>query len=310
MTRALSALLSSQTIGPSGGNQISFSGSNVLWGGTALLTIDGDGSSLTGLTTSQIAGLGTAAPLNVGTGANNIVQLDGSGNLPAVDGSALIGLASSQISGLGTAAALDVGTGANNVVQLDGAGALPALDGSNLTGISGGFQESDLDSIDNAQAIGWADAQISRDAAGTLAQRNGTNAQAFHVYNTYTDASNYERGVFRYVSNVLEIGHEPSGTGSWRTVAVKGASIELYSNFGLQRVAVATTGALCAGGNGTINLGNQTGLQFRDLFIRPSSSLNPTQNGDLCIEATDNTTLTFKLKGSDSVVRTGTVTLS
>jgi len=36
--------------------------------------------------------LGTAAALDVGTGANNIVQLDGSGNLPAVDGSALTGV--------------------------------------------------------------------------------------------------------------------------------------------------------------------------------------------------------------------------
>lgn len=34
-------------------------------------------------------GLGTAAPLNVGTGANNVVQLDGSSKLPAVDGSQL-----------------------------------------------------------------------------------------------------------------------------------------------------------------------------------------------------------------------------
>jgi hypothetical protein len=38
--------------------------------------------------------LGTAAALNVGTGANNVVQLDGSAKLPAVDGSALTGLPS------------------------------------------------------------------------------------------------------------------------------------------------------------------------------------------------------------------------
>ena len=37
-------------------------------------------------------GLGTAAVLNVGTSANNIVQLDGSAKLPAVDGSQLTGL--------------------------------------------------------------------------------------------------------------------------------------------------------------------------------------------------------------------------
>jgi hypothetical protein len=39
-------------------------------------------------------GLGTAAVLNVGTSANNIVQLDGSGLLPAVDGSQLTNLPS------------------------------------------------------------------------------------------------------------------------------------------------------------------------------------------------------------------------
>jgi len=39
-------------------------------------------------------GLGTAATLNVGTSANNIVQLDASGNLPAIDGSSLTGISS------------------------------------------------------------------------------------------------------------------------------------------------------------------------------------------------------------------------
>ena len=38
---------------------------------------------------SKITGLGTAATLNVGTSANNVVQLDGSAKLPAVDGSQL-----------------------------------------------------------------------------------------------------------------------------------------------------------------------------------------------------------------------------
>jgi len=42
-------------------------------------------------------GLGTAATLNVGTSANNIVQLDGSGNLPAIDGSALTGVDAGKV---------------------------------------------------------------------------------------------------------------------------------------------------------------------------------------------------------------------
>ena len=50
-------------------------------------SFDGAYSSLTGSPT-----LGTAAALDVGTGANNIPQLDSNGNLPALDGSQLTGI--------------------------------------------------------------------------------------------------------------------------------------------------------------------------------------------------------------------------
>jgi hypothetical protein len=53
------------------------------------------------------------------------------------------------------------------------------------------------------------------------------------------------------------------------------------------------------------------GLDVNGTFgFTPGSSVTPVDNGDVVIEATDNTTLTFKLKGSDGVVRTGTLTLS
>ncbi len=52
-------------------------------------------------------GLGSAATLNVGTSANNVVQLDGSAKLPAVDGSQLTGLSgASQGFALAVAVAL------------------------------------------------------------------------------------------------------------------------------------------------------------------------------------------------------------
>jgi hypothetical protein len=62
------------------------------------------------------------------------------------------------------------------------------------------------------------DLSIVRDAANTLAQRSTTNPQTFRLYNTYTDASNYERGFLRWSSNVLQIGTEKAGTGSARSV--------------------------------------------------------------------------------------------
>lgn len=89
--------------------------------------------------------------------------------------------------------------------------------------------------VSSTSSIGWSSSQFSantnaadltlfRDAANTLAQRNSTNAQAFRLYNTYTDSSNYERGFVRWTSNVLEIGTEAAGTGTARDVAFKSAS--------------------------------------------------------------------------------------
>ena len=71
-----------------------------------------------------------------------------------------------------------------------------------------------------AVGTGANDVTLRRDAAGSLAQRNGTNAQTFNLYNTYTDASNYERGFMKWNSNVLEVGAEAAGTGAGRGVRI------------------------------------------------------------------------------------------
>ena len=69
------------------------------------------------------------------------------------------------------------------------------------------------------------DVILARDAANTLAQRNGVNAQAFNIYNTYTDASNYERGFVRWSSNRLQVGAEALGTGTQRDLDIQGTSV-------------------------------------------------------------------------------------
>jgi len=58
-------------------------------------------------------------------------------------------------------------------------------------------------------------------AANILAQRNGTNAQTFRLYRTYTDASNYERlGFLATNTTRYTITSENAGTGSARSLEV------------------------------------------------------------------------------------------
>lgn len=68
--------------------------------------------------------------------------------------------------------------------------------------------------------FGAPDLFVLRDAANILAMRNGVNAQAFRVYNTFTDASNYERGFFGWNSNRLDIGPQAAGTGTLRSIGL------------------------------------------------------------------------------------------
>lgn len=64
------------------------------------------------------------------------------------------------------------------------------------------------------------DTLLYRDAANTLALRNGTNAQTFNVYNTFTDASNNESLQLTWDSNIARVQTLSSGTGSSRSLYV------------------------------------------------------------------------------------------
>jgi hypothetical protein len=116
-----------------------------------------------------------------------------------------------------------------------------------------------------------ADVLLRRDAANTLAQRNGVNAQAFNLYNTYTDASNYERGFMRFVSNVLQIGAEKLGTGTARALA--------FQTDGVTRMTIATNGTATFSASinvsGEINAGSSNVIGWgagRAKLFAPNSS--------------------------------------
>ncbi len=62
--------------------------------------------------------------------------------------------------------------------------------------------------------VGSDDLYLYRDAARTLAQRNGTNAQTYRIYGTYTDASNYVRASLAATSTAVTLAAETAGTGA------------------------------------------------------------------------------------------------
>jgi hypothetical protein len=77
----------------------------------------------------------------------------------------------------------------------------------------------------SGQIGGSLDLALYRDASNILAQRNSTAAQTSRLYNTYTDASNYERHSHVWSSNVLYAKNENAGTGSSRLyIPVTGAT--------------------------------------------------------------------------------------
>jgi hypothetical protein len=99
-----------------------------------------------------------------------------------------------------------------------------------------------------------ADVSLYRDAANILAQRRTTNAQTYRIYNTYTDASNYERLSFNWDTNVFKIKSEAAGTGTVRGIQLGSTSTEPVALFGATPVAQPTTAvgsATVAGGGGT-----------------------------------------------------------
>jgi hypothetical protein len=104
-----------------------------------------------------------------------------------------------------------------------------------------------------------ADLVVVRDAANTLGQRNAANPQTFNIYNTFTSATNHERGFLKWSSNVFQIGTEKgSGGGTARALE--------FQTDGVTRLIVSTTGLIQIGGASSAHVAlkrNSNTLQIR-----------------------------------------------
>jgi hypothetical protein len=163
-----------------------------------------------------------------GTGTIRNISITGGNLVASSDGAISIGLNGSLRPYL-YPYGIDVGSGA---------GAQPAI--FRLGQTTNGIQlQNGTIQLGSTSNLSWSsgspysvacDTYLYRDAANTLGQRNGVNAQAFRLYNTYTDASNGEWGALRWNTNVLEIGTYANGSGTVRNISLAGGSFLFTSD--------------------------------------------------------------------------------
>jgi len=109
---------------------------------------------------------------------------------------------------------------------------------------------------------------IMSDGANIVAQRNLTNAQTFRIYNTFTNASNYERGKLEWSSNVFRIGTEKAGTGSAR-------ALELQTD-GTTRLTIGAAGLFTIADALNIEVGTTTGTKIGTATTQKIGFFNAT----------------------------------
>lgn len=120
-------------------------------------------------------------------------------------------------------------------------------------------------------AGGALDVILNRDAANVLALRNGVSAQTFIVSNTYTDASNYERGFLGWLSNVYRIGTANAGTGTYRSTEIVGNGITFTSKSdGSTTWSMNGNGHLLANADNTYDIGASGATRPRNIYVGTS----------------------------------------
>lgn len=139
---------------------------------------------------------------------------------------------------------------------------------------------------------GAPDVVLARDAANTLAQRNGTNAQIFRVYNTYTNGSNYELGTVGWSGNVFLVGTDSAGTGSNRALGLRAA--------GSTRWTISTSGHFLAEADNTYDIGASGATRPRTGYFGTSisSPLYTAPSGNLTIQSANASNVIISATGA------------
>ena len=110
-----------------------------------------------------------------------------------------------------------------------------------------------------------SNARLYGEASDNLSLYNSTTAQTFNIYNTRTDASNYERVALGWQSNTFYIDAQGAGTGGIRVITLRSATT-ININTGGYNFAFTGTAFRQSSGTGIFDLGAQ-GNKFKTLYL-------------------------------------------
>jgi hypothetical protein len=119
-----------------------------------------------------------------------------------------------------------------------------------------------------------SDVILTRDAANTLALRNGSSAQMFNVYATYTDASNYAylRSGFDGSNFILQGGRAGTGPGYSLNIGLDATSSGNinFATLGANKWQIQSAGNIIAGTDNTYDIGASGASRPRNVYIGTS----------------------------------------
>ncbi|QLY24842.1 hypothetical protein HW988_15620 [Bdellovibrio sp. KM01] len=207
-------------------------------GGSSLdasYTIKGLVQFLTNAATSGIVVTNGVAQVNTGTGANQIVKLDGTGKLPAIDGSQLTGIVASS---------------ATTATSATTAGSATNFTGSLTGDVSGTQSATSVDKVKGMSVVttGAANGKVLKYSSGTLVFADDDTGS------TVVDSSYSAKGIVQFNTNaatsgmtvVAGVATVNTGTGANQIVKLDGTG-KLPAVDGSQLTGVVASSATTAG---------------------------------------------------------------
>lgn len=121
---------------------------------------------------------------------------------------------------------------------------------------------------------------LVRDSGDTLALRRSTNPQTLRVYNTYTDASNYEALRMFWSGNILYLGTVNAGSGFLRNLVIQGLSLT-FGSTGADWWKINSSGNFLAGTDNSFDIGASGATRPRNVYVAGSVFAPYSKDGNV-----------------------------